>query len=252
MKQKLKKIIIVVAIVSLNIAGETIYAMVESRPGETPLNNITANEMFTRGRRVEQEGEALGLTAVVDQFGNEPISNNIDVHMMKNTEWGAVAYLAQSIYGKGTDNSIVSNGSYTGGASTPTGYLSNTNKSTTLNAYGVYGMSNTSYYPYMAAHNPAYSYTDMLSITNARVRYKDIYTTTDMSDIPGGATTETYGWYGQQTSPSHYYTSFSSSRPMIVRGYNGGIFCFNTSTTYIGSASSSVTMRLAVVNGTGL
>lgn len=246
MKQKLKKIIIAAIIVSLNIASEGIYAMVESRPGETPLNNITANEMFIRGRRVEQDGEALGLTAVVDQFGNEPISNNIDVHMMKNTEWGAVAYLAQSIYGKGTDNSIVSTGSYTGGGNTPTAYLSNTNKSTTLNAYGVYGMV-SGYETYVAAHNPAYSHANMLTIFNARVRYKDVYTTTDTSDIPGGATLETYNWYGQNRSD---YRKFGTSYIMITRGYNSGLFTYQVWSD--GSALSSYRMRLAIVNGTGL
>lgn len=242
MKQKFKKIIIAAIIVSLNIASEGIYAMVESRPGETPLNNITVNEMFTRGRRVEQEGEALGLTAVVDQFGNEPISNNIDVHMMKNTEWGAVAYLAQSIYGKGTTNSIVSSGSYTGGTNTPTGYLGYTNRSTTQNAYGVYGMVND-YYTYVAAHHASYNTSYMLTLFNARVRYKDVYTTVDMSDIPGGATSETYDWYFQQSSQ---YT-LSSGSPIIRRRSSSGIFAYRVSDGNTGYA-----MRLSVVNGTGL
>lgn len=250
MKNTFKKLIIIVALVSLDIASEAVYAMVESRPGEYPLNNITANDMFIRGRRVEQEGEALGLTAIVDQYGNEPVANNIDAHMMKNTEWGAVAYLAQSIYGKGTANSIVNNGSYTGGANTATGYLSNTNKSTTQNAYGVYDMVNSSYATYVAAHNPAYSKAEMLSIFNARVRYKDIYTTIEQTDIPGGATSETYNWYAQQYQSSNIY--FDSSDPLIQRNNMSGYPGLFSYTAEGGQASTSYTMRLAVVCGTGL
>jgi hypothetical protein len=252
MKSTFKKLIIVAAVVSLSIVNEAVYAMVESRPGEYPLRSITANDMFIRGRSVEQEGEALGLTAIVDQYGNEPVSNNIDAHMMKNTEWGAVAYLAQSIYGKGTANNIASTGSRTGGSSSPTGYLSSTTMSTTQNAYGVYGMYNTSYYTYVAAHHVTYNTTNMLSIFNARVRYKDIYTTTNQTDIPGGATSETFGWYGQQyTSSSHY--SFSSSEPIITRNHVSGYYgLFSYGTDVDGSASSSYVMRLAIVCGTGL
>ncbi len=48
--------------------------------------------------------------------------------MMKNMEWGAVAYLKQSKYGLGTANITVNSNSsnYTGGGSSNTSYKSNT------------------------------------------------------------------------------------------------------------------------------
>ena len=87
---------------------------------------------------------------------------NLDSHMMKNIEWGAVAYLSHSIYGKGSEVNINNNSNrltgYSAGSSTdqsnfpgdtgtaspktekyntPTGYLA----STTGNISGIYDMS---------------------------------------------------------------------------------------------------------------
>ncbi len=256
MKNIFKKSIIVGIVFSLIAASEGVYAMVESRPGEAQLTNITIDEMFIRGRRIEQDGEALGLTAIVDQYGNESVSNNIDAHMMKNTEWGAVAYLAQSVYGKGTANSITNNGDKTGGTANGGNYINNVAHSTTQNAYGVYDMYNTTVcYTYMAAHHITYTNTNMSTLFNSRLRYKDIYTTIDLTDIPGGATSETYNWYSQQPiNMTASYKNFSASYPTVIRnnseGYRG-VFVYGTRGSN-GAASSSYMMRLAVVCGAGL
>ena len=93
------------------------------------------------------------------------LDSSFDTHMMKNNEWGAVAYLTHSIYGRctsstscsdiGINNSI----SYKTGYGSPAGSSSNSsytssyveaksydtsqgmNASTTGNIYGVYDMS---------------------------------------------------------------------------------------------------------------
>ncbi len=97
----------------------------------------------------------------------------LDSHMMKNTEWGAIAYLSHSKYGIGTEVRINNNSEYKTGYSaaantdqssytgevgksdeadktqpynTPTGYLA----STTGNISGVYDMSGGAW-EYMAA-----------------------------------------------------------------------------------------------------
>ena len=89
-------------------------------------------------------------------------TNNIDTHLMKNMEWGAVAYLSHSKYGINKEiNVSISNitgqssGTTDGSSSTlysHDGYLLNNNKktttkdiskisSTTGNVYGIYDMS---------------------------------------------------------------------------------------------------------------
>ncbi len=68
-------------------------------------------------------------------------------HLMKNSEWGAVAYLAHSEYGRnGVEVTINNNGEtyYTGGG-TGTAYKTNVNQSTTGNVTGIYDLSGNAY-----------------------------------------------------------------------------------------------------------
>ena len=57
-------------------------------PNVSSLGDITIDDMFNASRAIETTAK-YGLDA-----------NTIDTHMMKNMEWGAVAYLSQSKYGK--------------------------------------------------------------------------------------------------------------------------------------------------------
>ncbi len=71
---------------------------------------------------------------------------NVDTHMTKNVEWGAVAYLAHSKYGlNGKEVEINANSSYKTGYGKDGSSLYNTDigkkSSTTKNVYGVYDMS---------------------------------------------------------------------------------------------------------------
>ena len=65
------------------------------RPNVTSWRYITAENIFKVCRNITKDGNIQGLT------------NKVDPHMMKNSEWGAVAYLTQSSYGnkQGTDSS---------------------------------------------------------------------------------------------------------------------------------------------------
>ncbi len=105
--------------------------------------------------------------------GKNYARDTLDSHMMKNTEWGAVAYLSHSKYGIGNEIRINNNSDYKTGYSaaantdqssyqgtygntnskltepynTPTGYLA----STTGNISGIYDMSGGAH-EYMAAY----------------------------------------------------------------------------------------------------
>ena len=122
---------------------------------------------------------------------------NLDSHMMKNTEWGAVAYLSHSKYGINTEIRINNNSNYLTGYSavdgtdqssypgtygtdstktlpynTPTGYKA----STTGNITGVYDMSGGAW-EYVAAYMP--SSRDASGFTSAELntysKYLDLY-----------------------------------------------------------------------------
>ena len=60
---------------------------------------------------------------------------------MKNDEWGAVAYLSKSKYGKNAEVDINSDSSYYTGGGSGNAYVTNVGQSTTGTVYGVYDMS---------------------------------------------------------------------------------------------------------------
>ena len=119
-------------------------------PNQTSLRSLNVSTMFSRAQAI---GTNLSMT--------------LDSHMMKNTEWGAVAYLAESKYGRnGTEISVNQCSSYITGAGRGTGenqiynstysssaitdeqrYNGNIGvlSSTTENVYGIYDMSGGAY-----------------------------------------------------------------------------------------------------------
>ena len=95
------------------------------RPNVTSWRNIEANNIYTVCKKLTQSGNMHGL-------------ENADSHMMKSSEWGAIAYLTQSEYGnpqKSSDaESGVWNNSYYEGDIVQTGisvYGGNSNYGTT-------------------------------------------------------------------------------------------------------------------------
>ena len=68
--------------------GDTTELDVKVLPNVPSWRLITASNMFEVCKNMTEE----------DNIYN--ISNNVEPHMMKNTEWGAVAYLSRSKYGK--------------------------------------------------------------------------------------------------------------------------------------------------------
>ena len=79
-------------------------------------NNLDIGEMFKISKELTKQGNPYGFD-----------SNSIDSHLMKNSEWGAVAYLAQSQYGRNNTKITINNicNEKIVGASTITGYAAN-------------------------------------------------------------------------------------------------------------------------------
>ena len=83
-----------------------------------------------------------GYTGQKGEDGNTSFMNS---HMMKNSEWGAVAYLTHSKYGlDGKEIAINDNSNYTGGG-TGEAYKTNINQSSTGNVYGIYDLYGGAY-----------------------------------------------------------------------------------------------------------
>ena len=111
------------------------------KPNVKSLRYNNVSKFFYAARSMEQAGNSFGF-----------VSSEVDTHMSKNNEWGAVAYLTQSIYGRCTNRTTCSevyiNNSleyYTGrsggnvGGSTPiNGTYANQTSTGNYNTYGFY------------------------------------------------------------------------------------------------------------------
>ena len=233
-------------------------------PNVSSLRSMTPSAQFNTSR--------LMTTTLVSTYGT---STNDDSHMMKNMEWGAVAYLSSSIYGRYTNAStciesgcevwINNNKNYTTGcagssvsaSSDSTCNAWNTatgvNASTTGNIYGIYDMSGGAWEYVMGNYNDTIGSAGFSSMPEAK--YYDKYTGTDSkSDFTkyhlGDATKETLK--AKSSGKNAWYQDYSysvySSSPWVARGgyyavsTDAGVFYFNFN---IGLSSSYSSFRVA-------
>ena len=184
------------------------------KPGVYSLNAMTVSSMYNASK----------LFKSVDYITSNGI-NQTDAHMMKNIEWGAVAYLKQSIYGLGITD-ITENSSYYTGGGDDTSYKTNIVQSTTGNITGVYDISGGSGEYVMGNYNKQ-SGSSGLTVSTIPIQHIDIYSGTSVSASHlGDALGETTGWYND------YDTFVGSSIPWFIRGggyssgVNAGVFAF--------------------------
>jgi len=110
------------------------------KPNVTSIRSQIVSSFFFAARSMEQSGNSFGF-----------VNTEVDTHMSKNNEWGAVAYLTQSIYGRCTNRTTCSEvyinnsrGFYTGrsgGAAGKTpinGTYTDQTSTTNYNTYGFY------------------------------------------------------------------------------------------------------------------
>ncbi len=113
----------------------------------TPSNlNSTFGTASIRGQNVGVQYEnarkaTFGYNGTEDK--EDGITSFMHSHMSKNSEWGAVAYLTHSQYGRnGNEIEINSNGgNYYRGGGTGDQYIEKTLQSSTGNVYGIYDLS---------------------------------------------------------------------------------------------------------------
>ena len=200
------------------VSGSTTAPRV--KPGVSSLTSITVANMYSAGK----------LFRSTDYITSNGI-NQSDSHMMKNIEWGAVAYLKQSNYGLGITGITINDNSsfYTGGGS-GTSYKTNTEQSTSGNITGVYDMSGGAFEYVMGNYNKTAGDSG-LTVSGIPAEHIDIYSGTSVSASHlGDALGETAGWYIN-------YADFVLSRhPWFSRGGNclsggdAGVFGFIYST----------------------
>ena len=209
---------------------------IKVEPGVQSWRSISVNDIYTNC--LNYDSNTLG-------------NGNLNSHMMKNDEWGAVACLSKSKYGKNAEVDINSNGSYYTGGESGNAYVSNVGQSTTGTVHGVYDMSGGAW-EYVAAYvnNGNSNLTTYgKSLVNGDAKTKNIYTTggSDGDEMNYNANSSKYGDAVYETSRSGIgttswygdYSYFPSTGwPFFYRGgsYDNGTgageFFFNYSIGY--------------------
>ena len=253
---------------------------------EASQSNASSGSMGSSGVIKIQSGVQSWRSINVNDIYNKCKSYNstLNSHMMKNDEWGAVAYLSKSEYGKETEEVWINNNSIyiTGSAGNSASASSNTGTttdytstqgvkaSTTGTVYGVYDMSGGAW-EYVAGYvnngnSSLTSYgSSLVNSTDAKTKnvysvggsdsqsnnynanagvYGDAVYETSSGTYNGSGTSTNQSWYGD-------YSNFPySSAPFFIRGgifndgSDAGVFFFNNNG---GTASSDRSFRLVLV-----
>ena len=180
-------------------------------------------------------------------------ADDLQSHMLKNSEWGAVAYLTESKYGRnGTEVTINNSSSYiTGSAKTTSGTTNDYTStegvlaSSTGNIYGIYDLSGGAY-EYIAGYykDGSVSYGSSFAKGTSN-EYSTAYIGTSASSayIYGDATMETKSWHSDSAR------FVSSTFPFFRRGgyYNNGSLAGVFGCHYNNGGSGDLSFRLALV-----
>ena len=229
------------------------------KPNVTSWRHINISNAFNVSLKMNDEGNRYGF------------SSTVDTHMMKNSEWAAVAYLSQSKYGKlgntdfsGANKEIYQNksNSYITGCSSGlpsngnTDYgcqytydidITGTGASTTGNIYGIYDMSGGALEHIMVNYNDTVGSSGFSTMPEAK--YYDKYTSDDINTACNGgeclshALSETINWYGD------FNNMINEEFPWLARGghYSGntdaGIFYQGRSD---GNNNNAISFRLVM------
>ena len=181
----------------------------------------TGAQWIEQIRQMETAGQTMGLNETLNTDLSPKTSNNIDVHMMRTTEYGAVAILSASGFGNPKKLSEVSI------------------KSSTGNVTGVYMGDRWEWTAGVCS----------ASTVGKNARYYDLYTASNTSAKVGDAlgldstpNKGCAGWHG-----TSYSSWLNSTNGGFARG-GSGVFSFNC---YVDWAVGSCGRGVAVV-GTGL
>lgn len=156
----------------------------------------TIDNWLMNVRKMETTGGTLGLTESINSDLTSVEVNNLDIHMEKNTEYGAMAILSASAYGN--QNKI------------------NNGETTTGNKTGIYIYLNSEV---VAAGT---SKTPVANFKSAIGKYKNIYTTEESSAKIGDAITETKNWHTQNGDNFWILGDVSA----LLRARSGSLFSY--------------------------
>lgn len=233
MKNK-KTITLILAIAMLILFTPRAKAVYQMSPNKES-KKTSLNEFMYKTRQMEANGGVMGLEEAgraIKEGGAllaTTASNNIDVHMTKNTEFGACVILSASQkYGKqGTGADCYIDSETSTGIATTTG-----------NKYGVYQMASSGNWEWTAGGGKTSYYNSGSKAIPYNARYYNIYD--PLTEKAGDATTSMARWKGSGTA------NFVDESVAFGRGYVGA-FSFSN----YGSSNTSHVGRASAVCGSG-
>ena len=219
-KTKVKLLALAIMLVTMTLmpVGE-VKAALQANPNTQYTKTATPENWMKGFRQMEIAGGAMGLNETLNSdLTSSSRSNGIDVHMMRTTEYGAIAILSASGYGNPSNAQAIT--------------------STTGNETGV--MVNTNQLEWTAGGLQGSIFKGVNS------RYFDTYTDKQSSarvgDALGSSTTTNPGAERWHSATSNWV---DSNHPCFTRG-RGGIFSFDSGST------GNLYARGVVVCGAGL
>ena len=206
-KTKVKLLALAIMLVTMTLMpiGQ-VKAALQANPN-TQYTKIATPENWMKGfRQMETAGGAMGLNETLNSdLTSSSGSNGIDVHMMRTTEYGAIAILSASGYGNPSNAQAIT--------------------STTVNETGI--ILNTNCYEWTAGGLQGSIFKGVNS------RYFDTYTDNQSSarvgDALGSSTTTNPGAAEWHSAPKSNWVG--SNGPYFLRGYEG-LFSFNSRSSY--------------------
>ena len=242
-----------------NGGGNTTNLDAMIKPNVISWSGMTVSTAFNVSLKMNDEGNRYGF------------SNDVDTHMMKNSEWAVVAYLSQSKYGKlgntnysGVNKEVYQNKSnhitgcsYGAPSNANTDYgcqyqynieINGTGASTTGNIYGIYDMSGGAW-EYLIGN-----YNDMIGRSEFTImpesKYYDKYTSDNVltacnnSECLSHGMSEVSGWYNDSNTVVNESYQWSVHSGGYYSGdIRVGIFYFSYQT---GSTDGGNSFRLVI------
>ena len=195
MKTKKKYVFILIVMMVVLFMQTKVEAALQSNGGGGAMYSL--EDWILRIRQMQASGGTLGLNDSINTSNLTSNNTNLDIHMEKNTEYGAMAILSASSYGN--PNSITDGGTTTGNA---TGVVIKINKE------------------WVSAVS---SQVTRANLKNAVSRYKNIYESNYVAR-KGDALNETKGWHDSGFSRDWGLDANQG----LLRCYSGGIFSYMT------------------------
>lgn len=244
MKKK-KTITLILAIAMLILFTPRAKAVYQMSPNKTSLTD-TIRDLMWKTRQMEANGQVMGLMETGNKITRngtllaDSASNNIDVHMTKNTEFGACLILSASQkygkQGKGEESYI--------DIETSTGIAT-----TTGNKYGVYQMGRTGNWEWTAGGGMTSYYANtQYERIPYNSRYYDIYES--LTEKHGDATTSTAKWKGANDGKF-----ISNKNYAFIRGFSGAFsfkdYSYTGSWQQVNTYHAKYAARACAVCGSG-